>query len=141
MLSNAAKYAIRATLYLAVNSSETKKVGAKKIAEEIKVPLPFLSKSLQQLTKSHVISSTKGPNGGFFIDEANGKKSIWDVISCMDGIEKFNQCFLGLSDCDNVNPCAVHHLVVGFRNKIMHEFRDKNIHEISQKDMNSLTKI
>ena len=41
MLSNACKYAIRSVLYLSVNLDENKKVGVKKIAEELEVPQPF----------------------------------------------------------------------------------------------------
>ena len=69
MLSNSSKYAIRAVLYLANNSSVEKKLGSKKIAEEIDIPAPFLAKIFQVLSKANIISSTKGPNGGFYLTE------------------------------------------------------------------------
>ncbi len=50
MLSNACKYAIRSMLYLVLHTDETKKIGAKKIAEDLDAPQPFLAKLLQQLT-------------------------------------------------------------------------------------------
>ena len=51
MLSNASQYAIRAVLFLANNSSATKKFSAKAIAEELEIPLHFIAKLLQQLAK------------------------------------------------------------------------------------------
>ncbi len=66
MLSNACKYDIRSMLYLVLHTDETKKIGVKKIAEDLDTPQPFLAKLLQQLTRSRLVSSTKGPNGGFF---------------------------------------------------------------------------
>jgi len=66
MLSNACKYAIRSILYLAINNKENKKFGVKKIAAELETPQPFLAKLLQQLTRNKLVSSAKGPTGGFY---------------------------------------------------------------------------
>lgn len=62
MLTNATKIAIRATLYLAMFSNETKKLGVKHIAETLEIPKPFLAKLLQKLNKNDIVSSTKGPD-------------------------------------------------------------------------------
>ena len=69
MLTNACKYAIRSILYLAMHTNEQHKVGVKKIAEELESPQPFLAKLLQQLNKGKLVSSTKGPNGGFYLSK------------------------------------------------------------------------
>ena len=131
MLTNAAKYAVRATIHLALYSSKDHKLSSKAIAEKLDVPIPFLAKLLQQLTKKSLISSTKGPNGGFYLSDANTKKSIWNVIDCIDGTEQFDNCFLGLSDCNSKNPCSVHELVVVFREKLKQQFKHKNIAQLS----------
>ena len=127
MLTNATKIAIRAMLYLAMFSSETKKIGVKHIADTLEIPQPFLSKLLQKLNKSNIVSSTKGPRGGFYLNKLNTKKSVWDIIVCIDNPERFDQCFLGLSKCDDANPCPVHFTVAPFKKKIMHDFKYKTI--------------
>ena len=127
MLSNACKYAIRSILYLSLYSDKTNKIGVKKIADELETPQPFLGKLLQQLTKSKLVTSTKGPNGGFYLSEENQKNSIWDIVENIDGSHKFNQCFLGLSKCEDKNPCPVHYIAAPFKNKILANFRDKTI--------------
>ena len=76
MLSNACKYAIRSILYLAMHNEENKRIGVKKIAEELETPQPFLAKLLQQLTRNKLVSSSKGPTGGFFLDDRNLKNSV-----------------------------------------------------------------
>lgn len=137
MLSNACKYAIRALLYLAIHSDQKTKIGAKKIAEELEVPQPFLAKLLRQLTANKLVSSTKGPTGGFFMKPENKEMSVWDVVGCIDGTAKFDACFLGLSNCDDKNPCPVHFIVSPFKKEILREFQDKTItmlvEEIGQK--------
>lgn len=132
MLSNACKYAIRSVLYLAIHNEENKRVGVKKIAEGLEVPQPFLSKLLQQLTKSKLVSSSKGPTGGFYLNEVNFENTVWDIIKSIDGTDKFDQCFMGLSSCDDKNPCPVHFTVAPFKKKLMDDFKDKTIQEFTK---------
>lgn len=137
MLSNACKYAIRSVLYLAIHSDINTKIGVKTIAEELETPQPFLAKLLQQLTRDKLVSSTKGPNGGFYLDEQNKNNAVWDVIKSIDGTSKFDNCFLGLSRCDNKNPCPVHFIVVPFKQSILENFRDKTIIEYVEEIKNT----
>jgi Rrf2 family protein len=132
ILSRASKYAILATLYLAINSSKDKKVSVKSITKNIEVPSPFLAKLLQQLVRSKLISSTKGPNGGFYLTKVDSHKSVFDIIAVIDGVDKFDECFLGLNKCDAKHPCPVHYLVEPFKDKILSEFKDKTILEFAQ---------
>lgn len=132
MLSRASKYAILSTLYLAENSSVDNKISVKVISENIDVPSPFLAKLLQQLVKGKIISSTKGPNGGFYLSKSNGKSTVLDIIENIDGLTRLNECFLGLSECDGANPCPVHFIVEPFKNSILGKFRDIDIMEFSK---------
>lgn len=132
MLSRASKYAILSTLFLAEHSSEDKKISVKVIAESIDVPSPFLAKLFQQLVRGKIISSTKGPNGGFYLTENNGKRNVLDIIENIDGLSKLNDCFLGLNECDSANPCPVHFIVEPFKENILGKFRDKTIKEFAE---------
>jgi len=132
MLSRASKYAVLSTLFLCEHSSVDKKISVKVIAESIDVPSPFLAKLFQQLVRGKIISSTKGPNGGFFLTEKNRNKNVLDIIENIDGLNKFNDCFLGLNKCDSKNPCPVHFIVEPFKNNLLGKFRDKTIQEFSQ---------
>lgn len=132
MLSNASKYAILSTLYLAEHSNEERKISVKEIAESIEVPSPFLAKLFQQLVRGKIISSSKGPHGGFYLSEKNKKKNVLDIIDNIDGLNKLNGCFMGLHECDSANPCPVHFIVVPFKNNILEKFRDLTIIEFAQ---------
>lgn len=141
MLSNASKYAIRAVLYLAIYSDETHKIGVKKIAGALEMPQPFLAQLLRNLTSSKLVSSTKGPGGGFFLDKQSRLLSIWDVIACIDGTHKFDDCFLGLSKCNDENPCPAHYIVAPFKKKLLNDFKDKSISELAMEIKNKGTLI
>lgn len=127
MLSNACKYAIRAVVYLAIHGNVNNKLGTKIIAEELEVPQPFLAQLLRKLTTNKLVSSSKGPGGGFFLDQKNMENTLWEVVSSIDGEYKFDDCFLGLSKCNNENPCPVHHIVSPFKEEILSSFKDKSI--------------
>jgi len=137
MLSSACKNAIRSVLYLAMYSSDTKKIGAKVLAEDLEIPKPFLAKLLQVLIKNNLVSSTKGPRGGFYLTKTNNNKNVWQIIDCIDGVKKFDQCFLGLAKCEDANPCPVHFTVSPFKKKIMADFRDKTIIRFATEIKNS----
>lgn len=129
MLSKASKYAIAAVLHLTNTATEQKKLGSKQIAEVLNIPAPFLAKILQELTKENIISSTKGPNGGFYLTTINNKKTLFDIIKCIDGLQKFESCFLGHEECNNLNPCAIHHLYYPFKDELIKELKTKTILE------------
>jgi Rrf2 family protein len=131
MLSKASKYAITAVLYLANKASEEKKLRSKELADFLDIPAPFLAKTLQELTKKDIISSVKGPHGGFYLTEINKKKSLYNLIDCLDDIEKFNQCYLGQPDCSDDKPCVVHNLYKPFKEKLIKKLKEKTIIEMA----------
>ena len=137
MLTNACQYAIRSILYLARYADEMNKIGVNKIADELEIPQHFSAKLLQKLAKSNLISSVKGPNGGFYMNKDNLNNSVWDIINCIDGTDKFDQCFLGLASCDDKNPCPVHYIVAPFKAQLLADFRDKTIAKFTEDIFNS----
>lgn len=108
MFSKTCQYAIRAVIYLATHSPGGSKVGVKEMADALNVPQQFLAKILQQLARHHLISSIKGPNGGFFLGESNAEVTLLNIVECIDGLETLQACVLGLPTCSSENPCPLH---------------------------------
>jgi len=132
MLSNQSKYAIRAVLYLAIYASKNNKIGSKKVAELIDIPAPFLAKIFQTLSREKIISSTKGPNGGFYLNEIELSKNLMDIIECIDGLESFKSCYVGLPRCSDENPCAIHHIAAPCRKVLIKELTERSIQNFAQ---------
>lgn len=133
MFSKSCKYAIRAVLYLALHSSEQRKLGVKEVAEALDVPGPFLAKLLQQLSRHHLISSTKGPNGGFYLSPANANANLRGVVESIDGPEIFTSCILGLPVCSSVNPCPLHSRALIYRQGLLELVEDQTIAEVAKR--------
>jgi len=132
MLSNSCKYAIRAVIYIALHSDDSHKLGSKFVAENLNMPQPFLAKILQELTKRHIISSSKGPKGGFYLTEDNLYNSVLDIVNAIDGLDKFNQCFLGLHTCSSEKPCSVHNIVEPFKENIAIKLSNNTIAQFAE---------
>jgi len=132
MLSNSCKYAIRAVIYIALNTNKTNKMGSKIVAEKLKMPQPFLAKILQELSKRNIISSSKGPKGGFFLTQGNLNNSVLDIVDCIDGLDKFSKCFLGLHTCSSDKPCSVHNIVEPFKNDILLKLSNNSIAQFAE---------
>lgn len=131
MLSNASKYAIRAVLFLAEKSSKDNKFGANEIAETLEIPSHFIAKLLQQLAKNKIISSSKGPNGGFYLTPKNLKLKVCDLLKVIELKNVFEGCFLGLPTCGDENPCPVHYIVKDFKINILKKFEQQTIQDLS----------
>jgi len=141
MLSKSSQYAIRAVLYLSLNSNEERKYSPKEIAKAMDIPAPFLAKTLQELTKRNLITSVKGRNGGFYLSKENRHHTLISIVDSIDGIDKFQECILGLTVCSNDNPCSLHHAISPLRKKMIEELTFKTIDDLSKEIVNGTTHI
>ncbi len=128
MFSKTCEYAIRATIYIANKSKEGTNVGLKDIAKNIDSPVAFTAKILQKLVKDDLISSIKGPNGGFSLSmEQQEDVYLVDVVRCIDGSQTYDGCGLGLSQCSEEKPCPIHYQFKEVRKKLKHMLENTNI--------------
>jgi Rrf2 family protein len=105
--SRSSEYAIRAFVYLAA-MPEGKLVMAKQIAEETQIPAYFLAKILQQLARKGHLRSSKGPTGGFALNQPAERICMLEVIEAVDGLGSFKRCISGMSECTDATPCGLH---------------------------------
>ena len=108
MLSLTCKTAIKAVIFLAIKFESAEKSGIKEIAEFINASEHTVGKMLQILVKDQVIHSSKGPNGGFYLNVKKNKQPIINIINAIDGTDVFKECGLGLSKCSATHPCPIH---------------------------------
>lgn len=143
MLSNTSRYAIRALIYLAINSDEKKKIGIKKIAEDLDIPSPFLGKILQTLAKQKVLLSTKGPNGGFALSDKMKEIPLIDIIKIIDGDDLFDRCLISNKNCKELegNPCALHNHYEKIREEIHKLFESHTVLSLANEWLSSEGKI
>ncbi|MDB4293282.1 Rrf2 family transcriptional regulator [Maribacter sp.] len=132
MFSNSAKYAMKAVLYLALHSDESKRIAVKNMSVNINVPKAYLSKILQALSRHDLVSSSKGPHGGFYLSEGNRREPIGKIVNIIDGKKRLETCLLSLEDCNAETPCPLHGLFVPARTKLIKSLEHKTIEDLSK---------
>jgi Rrf2 family protein len=141
MLSNTCKYGIRAVVYIAGKSKKGGKIGIKKIARDLNLPMPFLAKILQSLAKQKILDSSKGPNGGFSISANPKEIHLIEVVKAIDGKDVFSKCVLHNDNCisidANKSPCTMHVDYVKARKRIEKLFESKTVQNLVRAAKNS----
>lgn len=130
MLSNSSKYAIKAVLFLALHSNEDNKVIVKDIAKPINVPQAYIAKLLQKLVKENIVSSTRGPKGGFYLNTDNVNQPVINILNSIDGEKRLSSCMLSLEKCNEKKPCPLHNMLSAYRRKILKSFNEKTIKDL-----------
>ncbi len=77
-------YAIRAAIYLAAQHPE-KKCSTGEIAENQGIPRKFLEKIIQNLTRSGLLKSKRGSDGGYSLARPTHEISLRDIIEAVEG--------------------------------------------------------
>jgi len=132
MFSKATEYALRATIFIAQKGTEEKKLSIDEIAKAIDSPKSFTAKILQALTKeNHIISSVRGPNGGFYLTEKSKQLPVRTILKAMGEEEVLEKCVLGLKQCSELQPCPMHDQYKSIRKQLKDLFVSKSIQQFA----------
>jgi Rrf2 family protein len=129
-LSKSFGYALRGVLYVALIHKEGRKVQLDEMAEKLKVPRHFLAKIMKLMVKEGILHSTKGPYGGFSLNEHSLKAKLIQLVKITDGVEQFNTCVLSLRKCNSNNPCPLHLQMMKLRDDMLAEFSARTLGDL-----------
>ncbi len=122
MLSQRARYALRALAYLAARP-EAKPAAIAEIAEEAAAPRKFLEAILLELKRHHLLVSTRGRFGGYALARPAAQISFADVIRALEGPLALAPCasrtaYRPCETCPGVEDCPVHPALVRARDAV-----------------------
>jgi Rrf2 family iron-sulfur cluster assembly transcriptional regulator len=123
-------YAVRGILFVTLMSDEKKRVQIDEIAERLSVPKHFLGKIMNRVVKEKILDSTKGPYGGFSVNQDTLSVPLIKVLEVTEGLEQFSICALGLRKCDPEHPCPVHYTMERMRSDLKKMLTDATISDL-----------
>lgn len=130
--SPSSQQALRALIHLARQDPATP-VRVRDIAAAEGIPQPFLSKLMHNLRNCGLVLSTRGPGGGYTLARAPQDIVLTDVVEAFDGDKHLgNSCILGLDECGEVNPCALHERWKVFREGFQKKISSMTLHDVAQ---------
>jgi Rrf2 family protein len=119
MLSQRAKYALRAMIHLAGRRAQAP-VSVTDIAAETRIPRAFLEQIVSDLKRRHLLVSTRGKQGGFVLARGADKISFAEIIRQIDGPLALAPCasrtaFRPCPECGDVKACTIRRTLLEVR--------------------------
>ena len=111
MLSNKAKYGLKAMLYLAEHP-DAGPIGILEIAQDQNIPKKFLDAILLELRRNGLVHSRKGRGGGYVLARPAAEISVGRIIRVLDGPLAPIGCasktaYRPCADCTDIKACQI----------------------------------
>jgi Rrf2 family iron-sulfur cluster assembly transcriptional regulator len=107
-LTSKGRYAVTAMLDVALHS-QSGPVPLADISERQAISLSYLEQLFSKLRKEELVTSVRGPGGGYRLGREPSNIAIGDVIRAVDEIVDATRCH-GQSDCQGGERCLTHSL-------------------------------
>ncbi len=134
-LTTKGRYAVTAVLDLSFHDNKGP-VSLADISERQHISLSYLEQLFARLRRNNIVSSTRGPGGGYMLSRAAGEISMAEIIIAVDENYEATNCADHQRGCGgNEFPCLTHDLWQELSEEI-HEFLDGiTLEEMKSKTM------
>jgi Rrf2 family iron-sulfur cluster assembly transcriptional regulator len=107
-LTTKGRYAVTAMLDLAIQHGQ-RPINLAEISERQGISLSYLEQLFSKLRKKGLVSSARGPGGGYLLGHPATDISIADVIRAVDETVDATRCG-GSKNCQGTERCITHDL-------------------------------
>lgn len=107
-LTTKGRYAVTAMLDLSINASDGP-VSLNDISQRQDISLSYLEQLFSKLRKQKLVSSVRGPGGGYRLGTKGKAIDVAEIIDAVSESLDTTKC-RGAGDCQNGEICLTHHL-------------------------------
>ncbi len=100
-----------------------------KIADITHVPVGYLAKVLQVLSRAGIVRSQKGYNGGFVLVRPQKELTVLEVVNAVDAPRRIKSCPLELGQ-HGTRLCPLHRRLDEVAAQVEQAFADFTIHDL-----------
>lgn len=128
------RYALKAMLYLAVNGQGAP-ISIKEISAVQKISPEFLEQLFFKLKKSGIISSVRGPGGGFSLNRPMEEVTVKDIFDAVgEGLDltPCTSCNEDTPVCTDQDECLSHDVWKAAADQIQGYFKTLNLKMITE---------
>jgi Rrf2 family iron-sulfur cluster assembly transcriptional regulator len=116
-LTTKGRFAVTAMIDLALRQ-DGGPVALAGISERQKISLSYLEQLFGKLRRHGLVSSVRGPGGGYCLAKASVEMSVSDIIRAVDEPLDATLCS-GKANCDDDEPCMTHQLWTKLTNHML----------------------
>jgi Rrf2 family iron-sulfur cluster assembly transcriptional regulator len=128
------RYALRASLALAKLGKDGSPVSINILAEQENISSVFLEQIFFKLRKAGIVSSVRGPGGGFCFAQPLEKLTIKEILDAAGEDLDIIACDRQKKDCERIGYCLSHPIWTGVTELINNYFRDITLASIIEKN-------
>src|SRR5450631_1159272 len=132
-LTKKADYGLMALKFLA-ERSDMPSLSAKDIADAYGIPAQLLAKILQRLTKTGLLRSHAGMNGGYALARDARTISAFEVIHSIDGPFFITSCTKGAKGCDLTPSCTIKEPLARVNETIAGVLKSISIQDLAERE-------
>ncbi len=130
-LTTKGRYAVTAMLDLAIHYGEGP-ITLADIAQRQGISLSYLEQLFARLRKKELVSSVRGPGGGYMLGRDAKDISIAEVIAAVDEKVDTTRCG-GSHNCQENRPCLTHDLWQDLSSRIYEHLSGISLHSLVMK--------
>lgn len=130
-LTTKGRYAVTAMLDLAIHQ-ESGPVTLGEIARRQGISLSYLEQLFSRLRRKKLVTSTRGPGGGYRLGVPAAKIAVSDVIWAVDESVDATRCG-GKENCQGAERCLTHDLWDDLSNRIYEFLSDIDLAELVER--------
>lgn len=148
-LTTKGRFAVTAMLDLALNEAQelaaqvtpiqqgvgSKPVTLAGISERQHISLSYLEQLFSRLRKDGLVSSVRGPGGGYRLAKPASEISVSNIITAVDELIDATQCG-GTENCHDEGRCMTHDLWTALNGKILEYLSGVSLAELVANQLN-----
>jgi len=128
-LTTRGKYAVTASLDLAMNYEKNSFVAISEIAERQSIPAAYLEQLFRYLRKAGILASLRGPGGGYRLTRPTSDIKIGEIIAAVERKMDATQCG-GEGNCSAGSKCLAHNLWTELNNEVDLFLMNKSLDDV-----------
>ncbi len=121
LIARDSDYAVRALVFMLKNKDEV--ISVSELVSKLKLPRPFLRKTLQALSRKGYIKSFKGSGGGFKLKGSPAKLTLYKILEAFQGSIRLNECLFKKMACPNIKKCALKRKIAAIEKDVISKLK------------------
>jgi Rrf2 family protein len=104
-LSTKSRYGLRILLQIAIDNRDGKAAQGKSISKKQEISEPYLEQIMIPLKNAGLVRTTRGCNGGYFLNRDPKDITILNVIELFEGELNLVDCASDENNCSRIKNC------------------------------------
>ncbi|MEA3401150.1 MAG: Rrf2 family transcriptional regulator [Armatimonadota bacterium] len=122
-------YGLRALLHM-VARGDDEVASAEELADAADTTVDFMHKIMQSLRDGGIVTSKRGPGGGFRLAREPEEIDLLEVVMAVQGPFEVNRCVMGLDVCERAESCPLRPTWVRIQEELEEGLRGTSLAEI-----------